>query len=279
MPTARRQRSPKIPPRGPRLPAAPAAPFFLAENLLEARRESRLPTNFAGPDEDVNIYLALRLAQLAPAAGEPRLAPGLDPLLSGPPSGIGRAACADWYRANADHRLLGLGLFHRGDGVRRRPVPWGLAACEARRRDLAVAAACYAMAASLLARGPGRGGAAAEVMAKLSAGCEDYAHVLGVLAVRRLGLGARLGEAELAGMLPTREVADAVAVDGLVAAVPADAADVVLDLWLEYARTGEPSLRERCRRLAPLAGLELPATASAAAADAATAASPARNAT
>lgn len=256
--------------------AAPTPAFFLVENLLEARRGSRLPTNLAGPDEDVNIYLALRLAAFAHAGTDPRVVPGLDPLAPGPPPGGGRRARADWYRANADHRLLHLGLFDRGESARRRLVPWGLTRDQARQRDLSVAATCYAAAADLLARGPGgidTGPVA--VLRKLAAGCEDYVHVLGVLAVRRLGLGARLDERELAGLLPphgargadegsdTGARADTDAVAGVLAAVPADAADIVLDLWLEYRRTGSAALRRRGERLAGTAGLPWPLAATA----------------
>jgi hypothetical protein len=244
---------------------APAPALFLVENLLEARRGSRLPTNLAGPDEDVNIYLALRLAEFAGGGVDPRVVAGLGPLVPGPPPGSGRRGRADWYRVNADHRLLHLGLYDRGETARRRDVPWGLTPDEARRRDLSVAATCYAAAADLLARGPGgldTGPVA--VLRKLAAGCEDYVHVLGVLAVRRLGLGARLGQRELAGLLPPPGAqgadagvkADAVA--AVLAAVPADAADLVLDLWLEYRRTGDPALRRRGERLAGTAGLPWP---------------------
>lgn len=252
------------------LATAPAPAFFLVENLLEARRGSRLPTNLAGPDEDVNIYLALRLAEFARAGDDPRVVPGLDPLVPGPPPGVSRPGRADWYRANADHRLLHLGLFDRGETSRRRVVPWGLTRDEARQRDLAVAATCYAAAADLLARGPGGSDTGpVAVLRKLAAGCEDYVHVLGVLAVRRLGLGARLGERELAGLLiphgapgaDTGAKADADAVAGVLAAVPADAADIVLDLWLEYRRTGEAALRRRGERLAATAGLPWPLAA------------------
>jgi len=236
--------------------------FFLTEQLLEARRGSWMPTNGAGPDEDVNIYLALRLGQLASGVADPRVVPGLDPLLTGPDPRLTRAGRADWYRANGDHRLLGLGLFALGDTCRRRAVPWGWSADRARARDRAVAAACYEAASRLLARGPGRGGATAAVLAKLAANCEDYVHVLGALAVRRLGLGARLSEADLTGLVPSKpviplkpmETADAVA--SLLASVPNDAADVVLDLALEYRRRPEPGLRQRIERLAPRAGLD-----------------------
>lgn len=230
--------------------------FFLVENLLEARRGSWLPTNGAGPDEDVNIYLALRLRELAEGRVDPRVVAGLAPLVPGPGPGLCRAARADWYRANADHRLLCLGLFHRGENRRRRDVPWGWSAHGARERDLAVAAACYGAAASLLDRGPGGGGAAAAVLAKLAWRCDDYVHVVGALAVRRLGLGARLDDARLSALLPPPAAADGQAVTQLLASAPADAVDVVLDLVLEYRRTGEAGLRARIEGLAPLAGLD-----------------------
>ena len=171
--------------------------FFLCEQLLEARRGSWLPTNIAGPDEDVNIYLALRLEALTSGLVDPRVVPASALLNPGPDPTLGRAARAAWYRANGDHRLLHLGLFDRGETCRRRAIPWGLTAAEVRARDLAVAAACYEAAARLLERGPGRGGAPAAVLAKLAGRCEDYLHVLGALAVRRLGLGARLTDSDL----------------------------------------------------------------------------------
>lgn len=230
--------------------------FFLTEQLLEARRGSWLPTNGAGPDEDVNIYLALRLAQLAQGVTDPRVVPGLDPLAVGPDPRLTRAGRADWYRANGDHRLLMLGLFARGETRRRRAMPWGWSADTARARDLAIAAACYEAATRLLERGPGRGGATAAVLAKLAANCGDYVHVLGALAVRRLGLGARLSDADLTGLVPSGPVETIDAVASLLASVPNDAADVVLDLALEYRRRPEPGLRRRIERLAPRAGLD-----------------------
>ena len=40
----------------------------------------------------------------------------------------------------------------------------------------------------------------ASVMRKLEENYEDYVHVLGVLAVRRLGMGANLSDDDLAGL-------------------------------------------------------------------------------
>lgn len=253
--TAQRRRPPAPLPRRA-LPPTPSLPFFLAENLLEARRGSWLPTNTAGPDEDVNIYLSLRLAAFAHGADDPRVVAGAAPVLEGPPATWSRARRADWYRANADQRLLGLGLFDRGDLCRRRDVPWGFAAGSARARDLAVAAACYGAAAGMLARGARREGPVVEVLEKLAARCGEYAQVIGVLAVRRLGLGARLAPADLAALLPEQVEADRREVASLLAAPGTDAVDIVLDLVLDYRRTGDAALRTRIERLAPAAGLD-----------------------
>lgn len=256
----RRQNMPPARPSG----ATPAdLAFFLSEQLLEARRDSRLPTNGDGLDEDVNIYLALRLAALGSDACDPRVVPGRAPLLEGPDRRLGRAQRADWYRANADHRLLTIGLFDRGDGLRRRVVPWGQPVDGNRDHELAVAAACYRSASSLLARGPDRGGTPARVLARLAERCDDYAQALGVLAVRRLGLGARLVDRDLAtlsappmGEVRPANAGAAAAVRAVLATAPADAADLVLDLALEYRRTRADGLRQRIARLAPFAGLD-----------------------
>lgn len=254
--TIRRRPLPGPPTDRPQVVTAAGRRFFLAEHLLEARRGSWLPTNGAGFDEDVNVYLVMLLDGLAAGAVDARVAPGLDPLLAGPDPRLPRAARAAWYRANGDSRLLGLGLFARGDLLRRRATPWGWTDDAARRRDLAAATACYEAAARLLDRGPSRGGAVADVLAKLAANCEEYAQALGVLAVRRLGLGARLSDDDLSGLVGTRAQADARQVASLLASAPCDANDVVLDLVLEYKRRPEPKLGRRIEQLARAAGLD-----------------------
>ncbi len=254
--TTRRRPSPGQPTPSLAIVTTADRRFFLAEHLLEARRGSWLPTNGAGFDEDVNIYLALLLDRLAVGAVDARVVPGLAPLVPGPDPRLPRSERAAWYRANADSRLLGLGLFARGDMVRRRETPWGWTPDAARRRDLAVATACYEAAARLLARGPSQGGALAAVLGKLAEQCDDYAQVLGVLAVRRLGLGARLSNAELTGLVGTRAEADAAQVASLLQSAPGDASDVVLDLVLEYKRRPGAGLRRRIEQLARVAGLD-----------------------
>lgn len=175
--------------------------YFLMEQLLEARRESMFPTNGAGPDEDVNVYLCHLLAGFLSGHHDARIQWGSGPVLSPPGKDLDRRERAQWYRVNADHRLLFLGLMNRGDGLRRRPVHFGMTATETNLCDLSCGRSCYGLAANLL---EGRSGAIAQlapVLRKLETNFEDYIHVLGVLATRRLGLGAVLSDDDLAGLL------------------------------------------------------------------------------
>jgi hypothetical protein len=177
--------------------------FFL-EQLLEARQESEFPTNAAGPDEDVNVYVAGLLAEWA--LTDPRdagVVAGSAPLLLPPDRGSGSRRRAEHHRRQGDHRLLSLGLFDRGDLVRRRAVPFGHDRVSARALDLGLGADAYARAANLRT---GRGSAASGlvlVWTRLARYFPGYVHVLEVLARRRLGFGARLGEDDLRRLLAT----------------------------------------------------------------------------
>ena len=180
-------------------PARPLGWFF-AEQLLEARSTSRWPTNGPGPDEDVNAYLIGLLTSWT--AGDPcdGVLSGRDPLLL-PPRGASSVATIEHLRRQADHRLLALGLFDRGDLVRRHQVGWRMTADETRARDLTTAAHCYALAARFaVGRRDGRQHLAV-VWRKLADGMEGYVHVLQTLARCRLGLGARLSDTALQRLL------------------------------------------------------------------------------
>ena len=174
--------------------------FFMVEQLLEARRESMFPTNGAGPDEDVNVYLAGLLTDFMTGHHDPRVQGGADPLFHPPTRELGLRSRADRYRVNADHRLLYLGLMDRGDGLRRRRVHFGMTAEETRRRDMGIGRSCYGMAANLMEGKRGANPGLVQVLRKLESNYEDYIHVLGVLATRRFGLGAVLSDRDLAGL-------------------------------------------------------------------------------
>lgn len=187
----------------------------LLEQLLEARSESGFPTNSRGPDEDVNVYLAHLLAEHLAAPAPAGVQAGAEPLWQPPAGHAGarpaRGVLLEHYRRNGDHRLLALGLYGRGDLLRRRGVPFGFCAEEARARDLAAGRACYEMAAALRARLAGRAGRArdagdgdgvAVVLAKLARNFTGYVRVLETLARGRWGLGARLSLAALRELAP-----------------------------------------------------------------------------
>jgi hypothetical protein len=175
--------------------------FFLMEQLLEARKESMFPTNGAGFDEDVNVYLSNLLAGFLNGHHDARVQWGADPVLLPPAKNLARRVRADWYRINADHRLLYLGLMDRGDGLRRRPVHLEMNLEETRNRDLVIGRTCYGLAANLLTGRSCANAPLAPILRKLEENFEDYVHVLGVLATRRLGLGALLSDNDLAGLL------------------------------------------------------------------------------
>lgn len=175
--------------------------WFFAEQLLEARAESDFPTNARGDDEDVNIYLMHLLTTWATRDPRDGVMPGRDPVLLPPDPAANRRCVAEHYRRQADHRLMALGLFDRGDLVRRKTAGWRMTPDETRRRDMAAAECCYSMAADVLdGRKTGPSGLII-VWRKLAARLPDYVHILQALARRRLGLGARLSDAELGWLL------------------------------------------------------------------------------
>ncbi|HOX24873.1 MAG TPA: hypothetical protein PLL30_03795 [Candidatus Krumholzibacteria bacterium] len=172
--------------------------WFFAEQLLESRADSAFPTNAAGGDEDVNAYLVGLLSAWATGPGSAGIQPGDDPSLLPPDPAMGSRARAEHFRRQADHRLLALGLFDREDLVRRRRGAWWLADGDSRVRAATVARCAYEQAAASLAARAGNEDGRVVVWRKLARRLPDYVHVLQTLARRRLGLGARLADADLA---------------------------------------------------------------------------------
>lgn len=170
--------------------------WFFAEEYLEARAGSDFPTGCVGPDEDVNLYIISLLAAWAATADITTTEPAADPLLLPPAHDRGRRQRAEIRRRQADHRLLALGLFDRGDLVRRRAVGWRMTVAETRARDLTAMVRCYEAAADLMSGRPEAAGLVG-VWRKLAAHGPDHVTVLQTLARRRFGLGARLSAAEL----------------------------------------------------------------------------------
>jgi len=175
--------------------------FFMIENLLEARRDSVFPTNIAGPDEDVNIYLANLLTEFLGGSHPRNVVFGAGPLFHPPAMNQGRRQRAEFYRNNADHRLIMLGLFDRGDHLRRRNTLFQMTDEESRQRDLGVGMSCYHLAADLLEnRKMGCDGVVA-VWRKIAENFDLYVQVLSTMAVGKLGLGASLSQSDLQCMV------------------------------------------------------------------------------
>lgn len=217
--------------------------FFMLENLLEARAESRFPTNSRGPDDDVNVYIGHLLTSLVSCATTSTLSPGNEPLLN-PPAKVtaSRRIRAEFYRHNADHRLLCLGLFRRGDLLRRRAVPYGRTDEEARALDLDVGVESYALAANLLEGRRIATSVLAPILRKLSRHFADYSHVIEVLARRRFGLGKRLSPSTLRRLI---DPAQAEPTPSEFSPPTGPEMDRLLDLLSAYRRT--PSLKNRRR--------------------------------
>ncbi len=238
--------------------------FYLAENLLEARRMSFFPTNGAGPDEDVNIYLAHALTRFFRGQADHLLEPGSDPLLVPQETSLPRALRAERYRRNADHRLLCQGLFDYGELLRRRKILYGRNASETRQCDRSAGAAGYGAAASLLEGRAGQNQGLAAVLRKLELHYEDYAHVLAVLATRRLGLGARLTERDLRSLWQDTTCDEEQSVRGKTAEsetgpLAGHTMDDLLDLLLEYHQHPGAKTKRRLMQVAEHLGVD-PAT-------------------
>ncbi len=229
----------------------------MLENLLAARVGSRFPTNGAGPDEDVNVYLAHLLGDFLRGERDPQIQFASGPLFTPPAKTTSRRNRAKLYRLNADHRLLHLGLFGRGDGLRRRGELHCMSPAATRTRDAAAGRACYETAANL-SRGRYGSQAVVAIWEKLATHFDDYVHVLGALATRQLGLGAQINDTDLARLLPPDTTASTRAVADLLAAPPPpEALDALLDLWLAQGKNPAPAAVARMRDMADRLGVVL----------------------
>lgn len=198
--------------------------YFLIENLLEARRDSVFPTNIAGPDEDVNIYLAGLLTHFLNGRHSSNVRFGAEPMFYPPTLKLNRRERAEFYRDNGDHRLIMLGLFDRGDHLRRRNSFFRMTREETRQRDLDIGMNCFHMAADLLENRKMGYDGVADVWRKLADNFDFYVQVLSTMAVGRLGLGASLSDTDLQFMIekPTEQ-----------SNIPSHQMDRLLDLLLE----------------------------------------------
>jgi len=232
--------------------------FFLMESLLQARADSMFPTNGATADEDVNVYLAGLLERFLRGHHDPRLQFAGGALLAPPRSNRPRVQ-AEYYRLNADHKLLYLGLFDRGDGLRRRANLYGMSAAASRQRDFITGKTCYEQAANHLRGRPNTPSGLLRVYETIACYFSEYVHVLGVLATKHIGLGAILDDNSLSSLMPPLESKAQTVAKLLTTPPPKSAFDAFLDLWLEHQADPGPERGERIRRMAHQLGIEAPA--------------------
>ena len=229
--------------------------FFMMENLLEARLGSAFPTNGAGYDEDVNVFLAGLLTDFLGGSHPGGIVSGAGGIMPPPGPELSRRQQAEYYLANANHRLLHLGLFNRGDSLRRRLTPFGLDDPAARLRDRMLGQNCYRMAFNLLEGRRLVPDGLVAILGKLAENFEDYVQVLAVMATRRLGLGARLDTGDLADLLEAAnpEVLEQHPPRALPAGHPD--MDLLLDEVLRYKANPVPEQEKHLRAAARRAGI------------------------
>ena len=221
---------------------------FLLRCLLGAREESGIPSNRTGFDEDVNVYVVGLLGRFLSSeyhesAARFQYATDLD---------LARevAAQADdrfgylAYRTNADHLLLGIGLFCHveGHGVSTDPV-FGRSPEELSGRG----STYYSLASSSLRRLRRVETAPELAMTKLSDHFDDYTSILRCVRTSFFRLTSRLSEGELFHLAREEDPEE----------VRRSAWDAFLDAWSEWKRTsGEAELDQLREAVAALRAVD-----------------------
>ena len=220
--------------------------FFMLENLLEARAHSSFPTNFYVADEDVNVYLTHLLTNHVNDPVPQQTVGGCSPLFFPPEKAtLSTHQRAEFYRKNADHRLLCLGLYDRGDLLRRKRTAYPIPHVESLQRDVDIGRHCYQLAINLLGQTGATHSGLLATLTKLEKHFADYVYVLQVLARTRLGLGARLSATALERLL-----ADSPGVSPVIAAAdcnpdPVNSMDELLDELSAYRHNPTPAQRRQ----------------------------------
>jgi hypothetical protein len=179
-----------------------SAPEFLLRCLLGAREEAALPSNEAGFDEDVNVYLVGLLQSLLSAAFHERARQlyfphDLDLARAVRRMGDDRFAYRV-YRSNADHLLLAVGLFHHVEGAGR---PFQPVLHRQPEEFIGRGGTYYCTASNLLRRLRRQPSGVETALNKLGRDFERYVQILRRVRTSYFHLSARLSEGVLFHLL------------------------------------------------------------------------------
>jgi len=171
---------------------------FLALSLLGAREEAGMPSNHGGFDEDVNVYLVGLLARFLDSAFHDEASRYLHhsdlDLADAVRRGEDERLTFRLYKTNADHLLLGVGLFNHVEAS-------GTASVQLFRRDpdefIGRGSTYYQLASSSLRRLRRRASGQEEALNKLGEGFSDYVVILRRLRTTYFHLTSKLGEGTL----------------------------------------------------------------------------------
>jgi len=178
--------------------AAAATGEYLLRSLLGARKDADFPSNEVGFDEDVNVYLVGLLGRFLSAAWHEEASRYLHPH----DLDLSRAAedspdprhAYRLYKVNADHLLVGIGLFRHVEGASQPGHPLFHREVE---EYIGRGGLYYSMASSRLRRLRRQDSGTEEALRKLGEGFARYVEVLGRLRGAYFHLMERLGEGSL----------------------------------------------------------------------------------
>jgi hypothetical protein len=175
---------------------------FLLRCLLGAREEAGRPSNEGGFDEDVNVYLVGLLGAFLSTAYHESIRRYLYPSDLDLARDVERRGDDRFryraYRTNADHLLLGIGLFHHVEGASRPNQPL----LHREPEDfIGRGETYYYLASSSLRRLRRRSTATEVAMSKLGSRFAHYVEILRRVRLSYFHLTARLSEGELFHLL------------------------------------------------------------------------------
>jgi len=223
-------------------PSKEAAYPYIMESFLRSRTESGHPSNIDYYEEDVNVYIVNLLCLLLDPVYHLRIrdyVAGYDSDVFDKVRGTkDNRLRYRVYKANADHLLISLGLFGRGDeGMR------ALSRAEDPERAAGRGKIYYSFARSYCEVLERRSRGVADVLGKLSHGFDKYVEILEYMRGEYLDLIDRLSEGEMFHLL--RDI-DRVEDEERARAKY----DELLDLYLEWKRTGDDGLLRKLKDVA-----------------------------